>query len=512
MSRFENSQEAKAHKIFSQRRKARAYSSRIAPTSRLTKLTSHFQRDETNETTDNEPMKHDSIKSLSKSAKDAVRIVSNVMNSRSFRKTVDLASAFAEASDPFIKQRTPWNAGVALFKIAKVLYTQSETWADTNFDHDVYRCPFNSEFCSIIWNQIKNRPYDLIKTSDPETAIRKITFKGGEELFVVWKIKLDYADTMWARHEHVEGIRTATMVMLWQSLGADKHSIVMRRAPLGAAFTNSSSIVFEVDEELVAHNSLSAVKHTSYFKKCIAAGVPRNVMLYGPPGTGKSTLARAIVNNLGLRSFRFRIKDLEHLDNSTISEALSVFKPDAIIIDDLDRMHSPLGLLETLEHFQRHVKLVIVSVNDFSHMDDALLRPERFDELILVDRMDEEVVRKLLGEYSDGYEFVKNWPVVFIKEYVKRRRFMDPNEVESSMKDLVARVARLSRYRTDVENWSNAFEKVVDTSDENKGDCVDVKDDEKLLEKASKLTWSDADEDAIEEEEEEIHYPGSNDC
>jgi SpoVK/Ycf46/Vps4 family AAA+-type ATPase len=205
-------------------------------------------------------------------------------------------------------------------------------------------------------------------------------------------------------------------------------------------------ISFETDDTIQSLPSERGTSYAKYLKRCVEANVARSVMLYGPPGTGKSTLARTLIKNLGFRSFRIRVEDIDSLENSTLFEAINIFEPDAIILDDFDRSFNQSALLETLEFFQHHVKLVIATVNDKDKLDEALLRPGRFDELILVDKMDDAVIKHTLGDYVDEYEHVKMWPIAFVVEYVKRRRFMDPAEAQESMIELANRVKRLEKY------------------------------------------------------------------
>ena len=54
--------------------------------------------------------------------------------------------------------------------------------------------------------------------------------------------------------------------------------------------------------------------------------------IFGPPGTGKSTMARTIVENLGMKSFRIRVEDIAHIETSAVFEAISIFEPDAVIL------------------------------------------------------------------------------------------------------------------------------------------------------------------------------------
>ena len=92
------------------------------------------------------------------------------------------------------------------------------------------------------------------------------------------------------------------------------------------------------------------------------------------------------------------------------------------------------------------MKLVVVTVNNRRKLDTALLRPGRIDELLLVDKMDEEVVRHVLGDCTDGFELVKDWPIAFINEYVIRRTYLSAQDAAASVKELAERVAELETY------------------------------------------------------------------
>jgi glycerol-3-phosphate cytidylyltransferase-like family protein len=162
-------------------------------------------------------------------------------------------------------------------------------------------------------------------------------------------------------------------------------------------------------------------------------------------------MAREVVRRLGLRSLRIRVEDVGTLDNNSILQALLILKPDVVILDDFDRNSSQSHLFEALENLQKNVKIVLATVNERNRLDEALLRPGRFDEMICVDRLDEEVVRLVLGpDCQDSFEQVKDWPIAFINEFAKRRLFLSPTEAKSSMDELIKRVARVrAKHTTD---------------------------------------------------------------
>ena len=248
---------------------------------------------------------------------------------------------------------------------------------------------------------------------------------------------------------------------LWRQMKND--NIVLRKAkgPNLAYEGGYAPITLDVDDAFLPMPSKRAGEYSAYLRKCIDAGVPRSVLLYGPPGTGKSTMARTIVDSLGMKSFRIRVEDIGHMDSSSVFEAINIFEPDAVILDDFDRSHMQEKLLETLEFFQRHVKLVIATVNNKNQLDEAILRPGRFDELVQIKQMDGDVVKAVLGDqHSFAYDTVKDWPIAFIQEYVKRLRFMSPEEATASVKELAHRVKRLNKYDDDDDDVSSSLDSV----------------------------------------------------
>lgn len=160
--------------------------------------------------------------------------------------------------------------------------------------------------------------------------------------------------------------------------------------------------------------------------------------------SGKSTLARTICEKIGVRSLRVRVEDISSLGTQSVGEIISIFEPDAIIFDDLDRSASQLALFEMMEMLHQRVSFVFATVNHLSSLADALKRPGRFDDVVYVSRLDENAMRKLLGEYADdAYDIVKDWPVAFVKEYIVRRHVLGAARALSSIKELQVRVKEL---------------------------------------------------------------------
>lgn len=151
-----------------------------------------------------------------------------------------------------------------------------------------------------------------------------------------------------------------------------------------------------------------------YFRKYQNAGYSRAVLIHGEPGTGKSNLARHAIDDLGGLSVRLKATNLSGLDAERVLDTL---KPSGVVIDDLDRAPTPGAILDVWESLREVCPVMIATANDLSKFDRAVLRPGRFDRIVALDRLSEEVVDSLLaGLPSPVRERAKDLPVAYIKE------------------------------------------------------------------------------------------------
>jgi SpoVK/Ycf46/Vps4 family AAA+-type ATPase len=200
------------------------------------------------------------------------------------------------------------------------------------------------------------------------------------------------------------------------------------------------------NEEDVFHTSRT-VEYAQELKSYFDAGINRSVMVYGPPGTGKSTFVRSVIEWLGLRSIRIRPDEMSGLHQNIVYEVIELMQPDAVVIDDFDRIRDQTALLEILQYLNRRVKLVMVTVNKRSGFDVALKRPQRFDLMKEVLTLEPETVKKVLGEESkDYFEQVKDWPVSYVLEFSRRRTV---NKSPAAAKTWIAELQ--SRQKADPE-------------------------------------------------------------
>ena len=140
--------------------------------------------------------------------------------------------------------------------------------------------------------------------------------------------------------------------------------------------------------------------------------IPKGVLLVGPPGTGKTLLARAIAGEAGVPFFSLSGSDfVEMFVGVGAARVRDLFQqaeakaPCIIFIDEMDalgksRMGSVVGghdereqtlnaLLVEMDGFDSKASVIVISAtNRPETLDQALLRPGRFDRQVLVDRPD----------------------------------------------------------------------------------------------------------------------------
>lgn len=404
---------------------------------------------------------------------------------------LDLASDVASNLADAAAKPTPFNVIKCGLNIWRTM-NDNQVYAEEYFSPD-WCAPFNECFNDFIVSVLEDLPCKVIKTSEEERLI-KIAQVKGEEIGWILHTTQGEIQGVYVRKDRKEEARAALKQAQWEKV--QHRYIVMEKIPGKGDY--SESIHFTKDEDIVGLQSKKADEYSKYLKRCMDAGVARTILFYGPPGTGKSTIARALADRLDLRTLRIRVEDIGNFDNTVIFEAIDIFKPDAIILDDLDRAMQQTHLLETMDRFHKHIKLVFATVNHQEQLDDALLRPGRFDEIVKIRRLDDVVIKNVLGEVNAHmFDKVKDWPVAFVQEYVTRRRFMDEEEALRACKELQRRVDKLRSYDDDEEE-----EDGEESSSDNKSGAAEEASLESGVE-ASQDTEEDVSASLDEEEEEE---------
>ena len=192
--------------------------------------------------------------------------------------------------------------------------------------------------------------------------------------------------------------------ILWRTLQ------VMPRVTAAKTIVGSSSVTWndvagldEAKEELA--EVVDFLRDPARFGR-LGARVPKGILLYGPPGTGKTLLAKAIAHEAGAKFFAQSasafVEMFAGLGAARIRKLFEEARKNApaiVFIDELDAVGSARTghgftreqdqtlnqLLVELDGFESREQIVVMGAsNRLQDLDQALLRPGRFDRQVLV--------------------------------------------------------------------------------------------------------------------------------
>lgn len=171
------------------------------------------------------------------------------------------------------------------------------------------------------------------------------------------------------------------------------------------------------------------LKHPKAFTR-IGVRPPRGLLLYGPPGTGKTLLAKAVANES--ESNFILVKGPELLDKFVgesekgvrkVFEKARQVSPTIIFFDEIDAIAPRRGqdegskvtervvntLLSEMDGLEELTDIVVIAAtNRPDILDPALLRPGRFDRVLLVSPPGQKGREKIFKIHSGGMKLSKN--------------------------------------------------------------------------------------------------------
>jgi len=165
------------------------------------------------------------------------------------------------------------------------------------------------------------------------------------------------------------------------------------------------------------------LKHPGMFDD-VGVEPPSGVLLHGPPGTGKTMLAKAVANETDATFIKMAGSELVH---KFIGEGAKLVRdlfevarenePSVLFVDEIDAIASKrtdsktsgdaevqrtmMQLLSEMDGFDERGEVrIIAATNRFDMLDEAILRPGRFDRLIEVPKPDHEGRRVIFEIHS----------------------------------------------------------------------------------------------------------------
>lgn len=223
------------------------------------------------------------------------------------------------------------------------------------------------------------------------------------------------------------------------------------------------------------------LKEPTKFQK-LGGKIPRGVLLLGPPGTGKTLLARAVAGEAGVPFFSISGAEfVEMFVGVGASRVRDLFEqgkksaPCIIFIDEMDAVgrHRGAGLggghdereqtlnqlLVEMDGFEQNSGVIIIAAtNRPDVLDPALLRPGRFDRMVVVDRPDVKGREGILRVHTKNIPLAEN---VKLEILAKGTPGLAGAELANLVNEAALLAARQNSKAVSMQHFEDAKDKVM---------------------------------------------------
>lgn len=246
-------------------------------------------------------------------------------------------------------------------------------------------------------------------------------------------------DGPWVKAEEIDRIYISVGDLIWDKIGSN-HCQAMEDNDGGYKFVNDTLAEKTLPSEIAKETVVKIKRYLDHPE--VGPTITRSLLFYGKPGSGKSTCVRAIAQDLKMRSLRLSFFAIDSDISTTLIPSLKILQPQVVIIDDVDRTGDQELLLEQLETFRQHVRVILATCNNPSQMDSAILRPGRFDEAIQLEKLDADVIALMIGEDvpHEYREKLGEMPIAYLNEFSLCRKVLGDKEAFARVEELHGRI------------------------------------------------------------------------
>ncbi|MCI5775143.1 MAG: ATP-dependent zinc metalloprotease FtsH [Aerococcus sp.] len=214
----------------------------------------------------------------------------------------------------------------------------------------------------------------------------------------------------------------------------------------------------------------------------LGARVPKGILLEGPPGTGKTLLAKAVAGEAGVPFYSMSGSEFVEMfvgvGASRVRDLFDTAKKNApaiIFIDEIDAVGRKRGnsmggghdereqtlnqLLVELDGFEEKDNVIVIAATNRSDvLDDALLRPGRFDRQILIGRPDVKGREAILKVHARNKNLADD---VDLKIVAQQTPGFTGAELENVLNEAALVAARLDKKTISMIDVDEAQDRVI---------------------------------------------------
>jgi len=232
----------------------------------------------------------------------------------------------------------------------------------------------------------------------------------------------------------------------------------------------------EIKEEL--QETIDFINNSQKYLK-MGAKIPKGILFHGPPGTGKTLLAKAVAGETN--STFLYASGSEFVEKyvgvgakrvRTLFEKAKKEAPSIIFIDEIDAIGARRNLdsnnekdqtlnqlLVEMDGFNTNETVVVIgATNRIDLLDEALLRPGRFDRHVYIGNPNVNAREKIFEVHTKNKPLSEN---INIKELAQKTHGLSGAQLANIANEAAIIAVRHNKTLIDVDDFSAAIERVL---------------------------------------------------